>query len=184
MTELVPIEPNITDVYLNSSEIFIHQLDDLFSKQSPIYLKTSALENTPYLLKIFRSEDQPGMEKIYIELTDSIDDDTTDPIIDRDHTRTYIPLFIVDGSNLIQADTIHNNSRRTSLPIKGFTAVIAPVEDAICQLFANRTGKTMRRLVNTSHPLESNLAQSYVRRGYSTYGTIGEIGAYLYKDFE
>lgn len=173
---LEPIEPAISDDYLNSASQVIKELPALENGQTAT-LKPTALENTPYFLHISVEENTPS-KKINTNLSVRM------RIVNQsgggiNGEKSGIDLFSSqpeDGDYIEIINAIFNRSHLPDVdeadkvlkeaPIRNVSGIIAPYEDAICLVLAKKTGKNVKMRMNTSLPPHSRTVTQYQKKGY------------------
>jgi len=163
--QLEPFDPVISNNYLKSGVEVLPVIEDHIDDKG-IRVKPSALENTPYFLDIHEQDgNTEGSRKIHIRIVNEHGEPINRP---SGYDFIYYP-GTTEAEIMVTGIAFNNTHRREVIkqkPVRNLSGIMAPYEDAICQNIANKSGKSVRRRVKTSEPVDSKFVQNYLRRGY------------------
>lgn len=154
------IEPIVTPDYLDSASEKTEEITDLLETDLPILVKPQSLANSPYYLQIHKRIETPKQTQILMKI---VKDDGSDV-----NGGTTGILMLEPGEAKVTGSYDNHSHHRLAgdIPIRNFSGVTAPYEDAICLLFSSKIGTSVTRVVTTCQPEKSRFVQNYTNRGF------------------
>lgn len=164
--DISPVEPHVNDIYINNPDSFFSKVSQLLVSKNKkwIVIDTPALDATRY--KLFAWFEKSDAKVVY-QFRVRNPDKTMINGADVGYTLGFNPKTgVVSGAIFNKSHQPDNMEKITQNPIRNLSGVMAPIEDALCQVLSNVHQITVIRDFSTNQPRLSRYVTNYLRRGY------------------